>query len=125
MKKEVTKNCIQCGNTFTRKPYKKETPKFCSRLCACRHRNTPEHQAKAGRLGGKVTGDRTRGTGTKGYIKLNGRHEHRVVAEIKLGRPLKKNEIVHHLDENKHNNNPDNLQVMTQAEHIKLHLHDG
>lgn len=57
------------------------------------------------------------------YRKLFGRHEHRVVAEQMLGRPLKQNEIVHHIDGNKHNNDPSNLQVMTQAEHVREHWH--
>ena len=56
------------------------------------------------------------------YRKRHGRHEHRVVAEEMLGRPLKRNEIVHHIDGNKHNNDPSNLRVMTQSEHVRLHL---
>ena len=55
------------------------------------------------------------------YRKRNNRHEHRVVAEQMLGRPLHRGEIVHHIDGNKHNNSPDNLQVMTQADHLRLH----
>lgn len=55
------------------------------------------------------------------YKKLNGRHQHRVVAEQMLGRPLKRGEIVHHIDGNKHNNSPENLAVMTQADHLRLH----
>ena len=55
------------------------------------------------------------------YKKLYGRHEHRVVAEEMLGRPLERGEIVHHIDGNKHNNDPSNLQVMTQADHLRIH----
>jgi hypothetical protein len=55
------------------------------------------------------------------YRKLNGRHEHRVIAEQMLARPLNRNEIVHHIDGNKHNNDPSNLLVMTQSEHVRLH----
>lgn len=61
----------------------------------------------------------------KGYIVRDGRLEHRIVAEQKLGRPLKPGEIVHHIDGNKRNNSPDNLEIMTQSEHMKEHLHRG
>lgn len=56
------------------------------------------------------------------YKKFHNRHEHRVVAEKMLGRPLKKGEVVHHKDENKHNNDPSNLIVFeNQAEHARHH----
>lgn len=55
------------------------------------------------------------------YKKRHNRHEHRVVAEQMLGRPLRRGEIVHHIDGDRHNNSPDNLQVMTQSEHMRLH----
>lgn len=60
----------------------------------------------------------------KGYRKVNGRHEHRTVAEQMLGRPLEPGEIVHHIDRNKRNNAPENLQVMTQSEHARLHAQE-
>ena len=68
--------------------------------------------------------DALRYTGRKNnYIKLKGRHMHRVVMEEKLGRKLESWEIVHHIDGDKWNNSPENLEVMTQSEHMKLHLH--
>lgn len=57
------------------------------------------------------------------YSKYYGRHEHRVVAEIMLGRPLMKGEVVHHKDGNKRNNNPSNLMIFkSQADHARFHL---
>lgn len=55
------------------------------------------------------------------YLKFFGRHEHRVVMEKKLGRALVRGEIVHHIDGNRHNNKPENLQLMTQSEHWNVH----
>jgi uncharacterized protein (DUF1330 family) len=51
----------------------------------------------------------------RGYV-----YEHRLVMEQKLGRYLRKDEIVHHLDGNKMNNNIDNLVLMSQSDHLKL-----
>lgn len=59
---------------------------------------------------------------SKWYRKVDNRHEHRTVAEQMLGRPLKKGEIVHHIDSNKRNNDPSNLQVMTQSQHASIHF---
>jgi hypothetical protein len=56
------------------------------------------------------------------YKKHFGRHEHRVVMEKHLGRKLNRCEIVHHIDGNKHNNYISNLELMTQAEHARIHM---
>src|SRR5680860_776022 len=46
---------------------------------------------------------------------------HRVLVENKLGRPLLEDEEVHHVDENKDNDSPDNLVVMNKSSHAKHH----
>lgn len=56
------------------------------------------------------------------YRKYFGRHEHRVIAENEIGRKLKTDEHVHHIDGNKHNNSKENLIVLSAAEHAKLHM---
>lgn len=50
---------------------------------------------------------------------------HRLLAEASLGRFLKENEIVHHIDHNPDNNHWDNLEVMTQSAHASLHFSKG
>lgn len=52
-----------------------------------------------------------------GYVYI-----HQLQAEKKLGRKLKKSECVHHIDENKYNNEENNLMVFkTIADHTAFH----
>ena len=49
--------------------------------------------------------------------------EHRLVAERKIGRYLLPEEVVHHIDGDKENNNPDNLQVFdNNGAHLRATL---
>lgn len=47
---------------------------------------------------------------------------HRHVASLKVGRWLTTDEHVHHIDEDKTNNAPENLEILSAAEHYKRHL---
>ena len=55
-----------------------------------------------------------------GYVLL-----HRLIIENHLNRYLLDSEIVHHKDGNKHNNNIENLEVMSVQEHSSLHNKTG
>lgn len=68
-----------------------------------------------------------------GYVRVNAPEghpgaksgsifEHRLVMEQKLGRYLERHEIVHHIDGDKQNNHPDNLELKTNGEHIREHF---
>lgn len=48
-------------------------------------------------------------------------YEHVLIAEEILDRSLKEGEVVHHFDENRSNNSPDNLLVLSNPMHGKLH----
>jgi hypothetical protein len=48
-------------------------------------------------------------------------YEHVLIAEEILDRSIKEGEVVHHLDENRANNSPDNLLVLSNPMHVKLH----
>src|SRR5512138_3070980 len=63
--------------------------------------------------------------GTQGYIHIlqedgSYQREHRAIAESVLGRKLKPEEVVHHIDGDKTNNSFDNLLVCTQSFHLWL-----
>ena len=56
---------------------------------------------------------------TRGKNKYRG--VHRVIMEQYLGRPLTFNDVVHHCDGNRTNNNLSNLKLMTRSEHTSFH----
>jgi len=47
--------------------------------------------------------------------------KHQLVLEQKLGRRLRPNELVHHIDGNKGNSNMNNLKVVNKSQHNRLH----
>ena len=110
----VTLICCVCSQPFNVIPSRANKAKYCAYPC---------HQIGEGRKGGKITGEQRRANSQrKSYPKLNGRHIHRQVAELKLGRKLKHGEIVHHKDEDRQNNSPENLEVLaSQALHMQKH----
>lgn len=152
-KSKVLIKCDFCGKEFERyKSRMRDTFNFCSMKCAMDFSNkeknperykefrdisifskivsesnkklnpermTPEVREK---LHNSQTGKGHKNT----YVKYYGRHLHRIIAEEILGRPLKKGEVVHHIDGNKKNNNPSNLMIFkSQSEHAKWHAeHD-
>lgn len=123
-----TMECHWCGVEFELTDYQrsdmrrgKDKLKFCDYVCQNQWHRTTFNAVIAQRSRHKIRAARLDETST-GYRKLYGRHEHRVVAEEMLGRPLAKGEVVHHKDGNKRNNDPKNLEVMTQSEHARLHI---
>jgi DNA-directed RNA polymerase subunit RPC12/RpoP len=137
---KVIYECQFCGKEF--EAYASAKRKFCSIECSYKYMSK-KHNPKGyprkphlSELNRKLNKTRMTddvkakltlshmGTGEgKSYPKIKGRHIHRVVAEMKLGRPLSSEEVVHHIDGDKNNNDPKNLMVLpSQKEHARLHM---
>src|SRR4030067_2949826 len=59
-----------------------------------------------------------------GYLEERGKNHrvvHRNIVEQMLGKHLNSNDIVHHIDIDKSNNQPENLYVCSRSEHQNIH----
>jgi hypothetical protein len=121
----ITK-CAYCGTKLERPAYARTLEAkrhYCNRSCNLKMMNAelnPTRMTYETRL--KIRKAHLGKGEGKTYPKLFGRHLHRIVAELKIGRKLKPGEVVHHENENKRNTSPDNLRVFSsQSEHAAWH----
>ena len=142
---EHTHRCAQCGQGFS-PTHRKKTAKYCTHRCY-----TESNRGKAGTNLGRPMKESTkeklrahnlkhpshwkggRHTLSIGYVKalMHGHpaadkrgyvYEHVLVAESALGRHLEKGECVHHINENRADNGPENLYLFrTRGEHSAYH----
>lgn len=100
-------------------------PGFCKGLCE-------EHYQRL-RVYGRL--ERINAPPGSGWINANGYktvrhngksvHLHRLIMEEQIGRLLKPDEVVHHVNGDKLDNRIENLQIMTFAEHTAEHHRRG
>ena len=114
-------SCDNCGEDINRLPCMVNTHNnFCNKECHIEYQrqNSPSgenhHNWKNGVCHSGGYKLLTQGDGS---YKL----EHRIIMENLLGRKLSSNEIIHHIDHNKLNNDITNLQIMSREEHSRLH----
>lgn len=106
--------CIVCGAEFMQRPGR---PPRCSVLCSQSHRRGRDHYLHRGGLAFDVSEGRWRIMCRDGtQVRFA-----RAVMEAKIKRPLTRSELVHHRDEDTTNDDEDNLQIVTRAEHIEIH----
>lgn len=115
-KKQIEVQCNNCNVVFTRCPAEKNkySRHFCSKTCF--------YDGNSGCTSSKWKGG---SISKEGYrviyrdrIKI---FEHRAVIESEIGRPLAKNEIVHHINGVKLDNRIENLQITSLTEHPGMH----
>lgn len=115
-------NCETCGTPVVRKASRRGAYRFCS--LQCRRVRTEDRilvgeywHVRVGLEDAKTHHARPhRKRATRPWIA-----EHIVLAERALGRPLRKGEVVHHINCDKRDNSRGNLMVCTRAYHAWLH----
>ncbi len=112
----MIKQCEVCKKEITVSPYKikRGWGRFCSIKClglTQRGPHAPNWKGGRSLRQGYI------------YIRVDGKavREHRYIMEQHLGRKLLDDEIVHHINGDKENNNLLNLQLMTNSNHVSLH----
>lgn len=111
----MSKQCEWCGTDYSKRRseayWQFAERRFCSRTCADKGRRTT-------RVSNEQFKARYRQVKTPDGRKML---EHRYVMEQMLGRPLRRDEHVHHKNHDRLDNRPENLEVVTSAEHGLRH----
>lgn len=111
--------CPACGKTVEKIAKDGRNAKTCSIECSRPLRGRKERRKESVIISGyRYIYSPNHPYGTKCYVA-----EHRLVLENKLGRYLKPEEVVHHINGDKLDNRTGNLIVLSNSDHHKLHAY--
>lgn len=110
------KRCTSCKKVKLKKYFHKDSTKKDGYYSSCKSCRGTKRPIVYGR----------KYLDSAGYVRLTGEseREHRLIMQRIIGRKLKTDEHVHHIDGNKTNNKPSNLQIISASEHHKEHYHE-
>lgn len=117
--------CLYCGKTDTIKPSQynsiKGAGRFCTRACHYEfYRENPSLHPLHKQFQVDVAGYQViKVPNVKRKVRL-----HRYLMEQKIGRKLRSDEHVHHINHNKLDNRLENLELLTASEHHHQHWDD-
>lgn len=114
--------CEQCGKKYYITNTRLQNRIWKHHLCSAKCRGEFYKEIYSQNRFGKDNPNWKGGYIKDGYKIISNNLEHRIVIEKHLRRKLKSNEIVHHKDLNRLNNNINNLKLFqNHTDHIKFH----
>lgn len=133
----LNKYCIDCGKKVSRlgtKRCRKCYSPYLSKMLSGKKKSREHIEKISGKNHYAWKGGRVIGNG--GYILIKDRNhpfsqngyvlEHRVIIEKSLGRFLKRDEKVHHINHNKQDNRLENLMLFSNhSQHLKFEHKEG
>lgn len=110
--------CFKSFRTYQRY-FKRTKTHCCSHSCSMKLRNT----GKFGKNHPRYSGGKPFKLGD-GYMAIyhqgKGVPAHRFIVEQRINRPLKEEEVIHHIDHNRSNNTSKNLIIVSKKENLIL-----
>ncbi len=113
---ETMKQCTKCSEYLSESMFNKSNRNKSGLRAECRDCQKLEGRNYRGPTTRNFGGGRYLKTKVDGVTKL----VHRLVMEAQIGMKLTKDEVVHHINGNKKDNRPENLQIMSVSEHSRF-----
>lgn len=124
MSRRPEASCVVCGSTF--RGWIGNPNKYCSGKCRGTATKGPGNPNWKGGRSVRTDGRTLAFVPDYPGRKSNGPYvlEYRLIVERHLGRLLRDDEVVHHINGNPADNRIENLEVLTRVEHGRAHIEE-